>query len=84
MWQHTQLTGTNSRTLGRIVPFLARVDFVPPKLPTIYVAIARRPKTGGESAQRLAGDQTQLETPVPIPNTAVKLLGPMVVRPARE
>ena len=34
--------------------------------------------------KQLAGDQTQVETPVPIPNTAVKLLGPMVVRPARE
>jgi hypothetical protein len=34
--------------------------------------------------KQLAGDHTQTETPVPIPNTAVKRLGPMVVRPARE
>ena len=31
-----------------------------------------------------AGDHAQVETPVPIPNTADKHLGPMVVRPARE
>jgi hypothetical protein len=33
---------------------------------------------------RIAGDHAQVETPVPIPNTADKHLGPMVVRPARE
>ena len=32
----------------------------------------------------LAGELTQVVTPVPIPNTAVKHLGPMVVRPGRE
>ena len=31
-----------------------------------------------------SGDHTELETPVPIPNTAVKQLGPMVVPLARE
>ena len=31
-----------------------------------------------------SGDHTQVVTPVPIPNTAVKHLGPMVVRKARE
>jgi hypothetical protein len=29
--------------------------------------------------KRLAGDHTQVATPVPIPNTAVKHLGPMIV-----
>ena len=33
---------------------------------------------------QLAGDYTQMVTPVPIPNTAVKHLGPMVVRLGRE
>src|SRR6476659_7738699 len=33
--------------------------------------------------QETAGDQTRVETPVPIPNTADKHPGPMVVRPAR-
>ena len=34
--------------------------------------------------QDLSGDHTWLATPVPIPNTAVKQPGPMVVRIARE
>ena len=34
--------------------------------------------------KQIAGDFTVAETPVPIPNTAVKRFGPMVVRPARE
>ena len=36
------------------------------------------------SLNELAGDHTELETPVPIPNTAVKQLGPMIVRTARK
>ena len=83
MWQHTQLTGTNSRTFGRIVPFLARVSFVPHQVAKIYAATLPGPNPGAD-AQQLAGDHTQVTTPVPIPNTAVKNLGPMVVRPARE
>ena len=34
--------------------------------------------------KHLSGDHTWLATPVPIPNTAVKQPGPMVVRKARE
>ena len=74
-----QLTGTNSQLLGHFVLSLARGreslgsidrDFHVPKLLLIF--------------RQLAGDLTQVETPVPIPNTADKHLGPMVVRTARE
>jgi hypothetical protein len=34
--------------------------------------------------KQLSGEHTWMATPVPIPNTAVKHPGPMVVREARE
>ena len=37
-----------------------------------------------DEAKRLAGDHTHVATPVPIPNTAVKHLGSMIVRIARK
>ena len=36
-------------------------------------------RCGGEEGKRIPGAHTQLEIPVPIPNTAVKQLGPMIV-----
>ena len=44
----------------------------------------RPARSGRAAAPRLSGEQTRLETPVPIPNTAVKQPGPMVVPHARE
>ena len=38
-----------------------------------------RPPKPVDDEMRLAGDHTQVDTPVPIPNTAVKRLGPMIV-----
>ena len=35
-------------------------------------------------SQEISGDHTRVATPVPIPNTAVKRAGPMLVRTARK
>ena len=50
----------------------------------VWTALGHSPLDRQRSSMRLAGDHTQVATPVPIPNTAVKHLGPMVVRIARK
>ena len=69
--QRTQLTGTNSRTLGRIDPLLGGLQPTPRDSCMEATAAA---------TLILPGDHTWMDTPVPIPNTAVKHPGPMVVR----
>ena len=133
MWQHTQLTGTNSRTLDRIDPLLGSVFLTPwpdgesahlcygePDLVRLAVAqeirlvairahverllplpidindfrlaifdcrlkdIVWQSKIENHQSEimRLLGEHTRMVTPVPIPNTAVKHPGPMVVATA--
>ena|GEM_PF-5807581 len=98
MWQHTQLTGTNSRTLGRLDPLLGPLRLM---AKTTTAAAPNKPANGDAQASRGAaptkpfgdpacltsyfpGDDTWMVPPVPIPNTAVKHPGPMVVLRGRE
>ena len=92
MWRHIQWTGTNSQPLDRTIPspvILRECDIGaarPNKIAArITHVVPRSHRTLRRKAEkRLAGDHAQVETPVPIPNTADKHLGPMIVRPARK
>lgn len=44
----------------------------------------QKSKLPNQKCNKPSGDHTQVATPVPIPNTAVKHLGPMIVRTARK
>src|SRR5438552_1473211 len=72
-----QRTGTNSRTLDRTDPGLPRTRS---RTAVPHGATLTLPTT----SRRLPGGHTRVATPVPVPNTAVKHPGPMVVLPARE
>ena len=90
VWRHTQWTGTNSQPLDRTIPSPVTLRLEEIATRTTHVdkdtvhAGAPAADACRLASKRLAGDHAQVETPVPIPNTADKHLGPMVVRPARE
>ena len=86
MQQCIQLTGTNGRTLGHIYLTLsfqrAKDKYRAEGLKTLGTTLAIKTKQVPvrlTAAGISSGDHTVEETPVPIPNTAVKLSGPMIV-----
>ena len=89
MQQCTQLTRTNSRTLDRVdPPPVTHGDRGSTRdqlllLPFLFTFSGR--SAGAKRNQiDIPGDHTRVDTPVPIPNTAVKHTGPMIVRIARK
>src|SRR5262249_62356859 len=96
VWHHTQRTGTNSRTLRRIEPLLdplrTRWREVTSTAARVYTTTpvdssfrgVRTDESTGVCRRSFLGELTWMVPPVPIPNTAVKHPGPMVVLSGRE
>ena len=90
MQQCTDLTRTNSRPLDRVdlSPFGTAKRWECPHLkataPGDWFDDETQLLPLPVDIQDLPGDHTRVVTPVPIPNTAVKHTGPMIVRTARK